>query len=154
MVYNPALTTVRESIISNIVTTLAAVNTPTYSMKINAARRWNGDDFDLNEFPAAIVLPSGESHEDGRLCLITSTMDIALHLVLRSADWSTEMHKLLADARVALTSDVTRGGKAVTTQILSDQIYDVSRTADPVCSALVEIRVLYRTLYEDPTTAF
>ena len=154
MVYNPALTTVRESIISHIVTTLAAIDTPTYSMKVNLARRWNGDDFDLNEFPAAIVLPSGESHDDSRLQLISSTMDIALHLVLRSSDWLTQMHKLLADARVALTSDVTRGGKAVTTQILSDQIYDVSRTADPVCSALVEIRVLYRTLYEDPTTAF
>jgi hypothetical protein len=64
------------------------------------------------------------------------------------------MHKLLADARVALTADVTRGGKAVTTQILSDQIYDVSKTADPICSAIVEVRVLYRTLYEDPTTAF
>lgn len=154
MPYNPANTTVRESIISNVVTTLAAINVPTYSMKVNLARRWNGNDFDINEFPAAVVVPSGESHEDGRLHLITSTMDIALHLVMRSADWSTEMHKLLADARVALTADVTRGGKAMTTQILSDQIYDVSKTADPICSALVEVRVLYRTLYEDPTTAF
>ena len=154
MTYNPLLTTVRESIISNLVSTLAAVNTPTYSAKINLARRWNGDDFDLNEFPAAVIVPTGESHEDGRLHLITSTMDIALHLVLRSSDWSTEMNKLLADARVALTADVTRGGKAMTTQIISDQIYDVSRTTDPVCSALMEIRVLYRTLYADPTTAF
>ena len=154
MPYNPATTTAREAIISDIVTTLAAIATPTYSMSVAKAQRWDGNDFAVNEWPAAVVVPTGETHDDSRLALIVSTMDIAVHLSLRTSDWSTQMHKLLADVRVALTADVTRGGKAVTTQILSDQIYDVSKAGDPLCSALVEVRVLYRTLYEDPTTAF
>lgn len=151
----PASTPVSELILQNIVTAVAGINgSPNYKMTVRTARRWNGDDFDINEFPAVVVVPTQESHEDGRLSLVTSTMEIALHIVLRSSDWHQQMNDLLADTRMALTSDVTRGGYAVTTQILTSQVFDVSRTAEPVASGVVELRVLYRTLYNDPTTAF
>lgn len=153
MPYNPANPPIREQILSNLVTSLSLIQTPGYTVNIAKVRRWNGDTLDINEFPSIIVAPTGENHDDSRLSLISSVMSVSLYLVLRSSNWQTEINKFLADMRVAITADVTRGGYAVTTRILSDQVYDVSRTTDPVASASVDLEILYRTLYEDPTTA-
>lgn len=155
MPYNPATTTVREGILSNIETTLAAIATPTYANTLGAGRvrRWNGNLMEVADFPCALVIPYEERQSDNVSQLISHEMTVAIVLGVRAEAWAQEIHKLIADVRVALTADYTRGGRALTTQVLSDEVFEATPSA-PIGGAQVMVRVLYRTLYDDPTTAY
>lgn len=150
----PTDTLARESILSNVETVLSAIATPSYGTTVRRVSRWSGDDLKVTMPPEIIVVPGAESHVDTRLMIIEHTMPLALHLVVRGSNWATLLSKLIADVRVALLTDHTRGGKALTTRVLNDQIFDVGTTTDPVASAIVEVEIVYRTLTLDPTTVY
>jgi hypothetical protein len=76
----PASTTVRESILSNIDTVLAAIATTpaTYKTVPNTVRRWGGNAFEVPTYPCLIVVPQGETHDDSRLGIVEHTMDLLI----------------------------------------------------------------------------
>jgi len=153
----PADQTVRERILDNVESSIAAIAPPSYKMTLGAdyVRRWNGSTFDTNSNQIAVVVPLGEEHSDGRIGLIEHTMNLLIVLGVRAQDWSTRLQDFISDVRLALTKDAaawTRGGLALTTQVVSDRVFD-STGSDPVAEAHLNVRVLYRTVYDDPTTA-
>lgn len=152
----PADTTVRESILANVEACLAAIAPPDFKLTLGAdyVRRWNGNTFNTNADMAAVVVPLGEEHDDSRIGIVQHTMNLLIVLGVRMADWSTRLQDFISDVRLALTKDSaawTRGGYAMTTRILSDRVYD-STGSDPVAEAHLNVQVLYRTQYADPTT--
>jgi hypothetical protein len=151
----PTDTTVRETILANIDTTLAAIATTplTYKTVPNTVRRWTGNVFEVPSYPCIIVVPTGETHDDSRIAIVQHTMDLLIVCGVYDSNWKTTLQDLVTDVRVALTTDWTRGGKAITTQIISDQIFEAEPT-NPLAEAQVTVRVFYRTLYNDPTTAY
>lgn len=152
----PADTTVRERILADVEDCLASIEPPDFKLTLSAAnvRRWDGNAFHTNSNIAAVVVPLGEEHDDGRLGVVQHTMNLLIVLGVRARDWSTRLQDFISDVRLALTKDATawtRGGIALTTQILSDRVFD-STGSDPVAEAHLNVRVLYRTAYADPTT--
>lgn len=151
----PADTTVRESILTNVEESLAAIAPPDFKLTLDAdsVHRWSGNAFDSNADQVAVVVPMGEEHDDSRLGLVQHTMNLLIVLGVRAQDWSTLLQDFISDARLALTKDAaawTRGGYALTTRILSDRVYD-STGSEPVAEAHLNVQVLYRTAYADPT---
>ena len=149
----PGSTTVRELILANIDTVLAGISAgypATYKTSPNTVRRWSGNVFEVPTYPCIIVVPQGETHNDGRCHLVEHTMDLLIVCGVYDSAWKTSLQDLISDVRKALTTDWTRGGNALTTQILSDQIFEADPT-NPLAEAQVSVRVLYRTLYTDPT---
>ena len=151
----PAGTLVRESILANIDTVLAAIKTTPLNYKTapNTVRRWTGNIFEVPSYPCIIVVPQGETHDDSRIGIVQHTMDLLVVCGVYDTNWETSLQDLLIDVRVALTTDWTRGGYALTTQIVGDQVFEAEPT-NPLAEAQVTVRVLYRTLYSDPTTAY
>ncbi len=150
----PGSTTVRELILANIDTVLAGISAgypATYKTAPNTVRRWTGNVFEVPTYPCIIVVPQGETHNDDRLGIVEHTMDLLIVCGVYDSAWKTSLQDLITDVRVALTTDWTRGGNALTTQILSDQVFEADPT-NPLAEAQVSVRVLYRTLYGDPTT--
>ena len=116
-------------------------------------RRWTGNIFEVPSYPCIIVVPQGETHDDSRIGIVQHTMDLLVVCGVYDTNWETSLQDLLTDVRVALTTDWTRGGYALTTQIVGDQVFEAEPT-NPLAEAQVTVRVLYRTLYSDPTTAY
>jgi len=153
----PADPTIRARILDNIESSIAAIAAPAYKLTLGAGyvRRWNGNSFLANANQIAVVVPLGEEHDDSRVGLIQHTMDVLIVLGVRALDWSTRLQDFIADVRLALTKDATawtRGGYALTTQIVADRVFD-STGPEPVAEAHLNVRVLYRTAFADPTTA-
>ena len=151
----PGGTLVRESILSNIDTVLAAIATTpaTYKTTPLTVRRWTGNVFEVPTYPCIIVVPTGETHDDSRIGIVQHTMDLLIVCGVYDSNWKTALQDLVIDVRVALTTDWTRGGKALTTQILGDQLFE-AEPSNPLAEAQITVRILYRTLYSDPTTAY
>lgn len=146
----PGDPTIRSQILSNIQSTLATIATPAYKTSVATVREWNGSVFEVNSYPCVIVVPQGESHNDGRIGIVEHTMDILLVLGVYDQAWKTRIQDLIADVRVALTTDWTRGGVALTTQILDDEVFEAD-PSNPISEAQMSVRVLYRTLYNNPS---
>jgi hypothetical protein len=151
--YDPTRTSIRELILQDVETVLEAIAPPSYATTINAVRRWNANlSLDMEVFPAVAIVPGEEHHDDGRSQVIEHTMQVHLVFGTRGSDWPTAMNKLLADLRVALTNDPSRGGNAITTRITDDRIYDADGQQE-VGGGEMLLTILYRTRYDDPTTA-
>lgn len=153
MVYDPSALTIRERILRNIEAALATIAPPEYANTIAKVMRYDANAVTrIQAWPAAIVHPGSERHNDNRLALVEHEMDVEIGLVVQGQDWSAKAETLLADARVALTEDYSRGGIALTTRILGSEVFDAGAST-PTGLAQLSVQVLYRTRYEDPTTA-
>lgn len=149
----PADPTISLRIRDNLLAAVQAIAPPTYRSTVRTARVWDGDVFRVDAYPLVAVVILEEAHDDSRLALVQHTMRAVLVLGVQGASWKDLLDDLIADVRVALTSDHTRGGVAVTTQVLRTRIYDAT-AVNPTAEAHVEFLVLYRTLYSDPTQAY
>jgi hypothetical protein len=149
----PAGATVRSLILANIQTTLAGILPPNYKSTVRTVREWNGSVFEVNAYPCIIVVPQGETHDDSRIAIVEHTMELLIVCGVYDSAWKTSIQDLLADVRVALTTDWTRGGNAVTTRIIDDEVFEAD-PSNPISEAQMSVTVLYRTLYNDPTTKY
>jgi hypothetical protein len=154
MPYSPSTLTVKDSILDNLVASIQAIAPPSYgtNMSGRTVRIWNGDPFDLPSYPAVLVLPIGERTHDQRLRLLSHELEVAVVACVKDQRWPDLLDRLLADLRVAMLADWTRGGKAVTTRIEETTYWD-AEASKPVGAAQVMLRIIYRTVYDDPTTA-
>ena len=155
MSYAPSAPTIRERILQNLEATLRAINgAPTYRHHVRKVYRFFGNAFQIGGgLPAIVIVPDVQRNTDQRSFLIEHTLPIRLLLVVESQSWRTELEALLADCRVSLLADWTRGGIALTTRILGEEVFD-SEPSAPAGGAQMDLEVLFRTLYQDPGAAF
>lgn len=152
MAYDPSATPVRERILQNVETVLLSIGPPSYGTDTPHVRRWNGNaDENIPTTPAVLIVPLPETSDDEVSCMVRHTMELGLIAVLRTDTWPAEINKFLADMRVALLADPSRGGIAVTTRITDENVAD-NDPAENLGSAQMIVQVHYRTLYDDPNT--
>lgn len=79
---------------------------------------------------------------------------IRLTLILRTRDNpSEELENFIRDVHKALLVDITRGGLAINTRMLSDDVYYPTQIEEPVAVADCTITVDFRTLRTDLNSA-
>lgn len=152
MSYDPSQYPVGERIVQNVESTLLAIASPTYATDVRKVHRWDGNAFDAIDYPAITIVEGVEKTDDNVGKIIRHELPISLVIGLIDQDWFRKLKKLLADVRVALMTDHTRGGLAEDTKILSLEVFD-STPSEPLGVAQIDLRIRYRTLFHDPTTA-
>lgn len=154
MAYSGTAPLVRDLIIENLRAAIQAIAPPTYGSDLTGrvVKVWDGDPFTLPSYPAVMLTPIGESLNDQRLRLLSHEMQVVAICCVSGTNWASLIERLLADVRVAVLADHTRGGYALTTRVEEVTYWDSTESA-PKAAAQLMIRVLYRTLYDDPTTA-
>lgn len=153
MPYDPSLLPIGERIVQHVQATLEAIAPPTYATTLTGrVRRWDGNPFEVTNGPAVAIVEGPERQDDQVGKIIRHELPIQLEIGVFGQDWSLQLHKLLADLRVALTADWTRGGLALDTKIESAEVLD-SFPSGPMAVAHMDLLIRYRTLYHDPTTA-
>lgn len=131
----------RESIASNIVSTLNAVT------QIKKVSREPIDFAKLSnaQFPAVLVQSSSESRTDVTIgddgITREGSIDYLLVGYVKGAVIDTARNSLIELIEEALDADRTRGGYALDTQVVSVETDDGS--IDPIGGVLVTARVLY-----------
>lgn len=151
MTYDPTRPTVRQLVLDSIEATIKAIALPDYGTKFETVRQWNGNVLTVNAYPCALIIALEDQHDDTRMGIIENVLDVAIAVGVRGQDWPARLDRAMADIRVALLNDWNRGGVAASTSILHTLVWD-SEPTSPIAAAQVLVRVLYRTLYEDPTT--
>lgn len=151
--YDPSRTPIRQLVLEDIEATLQAIAPPTFAstMADGQVRRYGVGRVTVSDYPGCVVVPLEETTDDRRTLLQEHLMTVALQFVVRSASWRDALLALLADARVALLTDHTRGGNAAWTRITAEEVFDADAST-PIASAQMTVQVLYRTAYDDPTT--
>jgi hypothetical protein len=135
---------VRESVASNIVTTLQAATTPVTPVYVTR------EPFDFNElsnaqFPAILIQTASESREDVTIGndAIRREGVITYELIgyVKSTTIDAARNNLVETIEEALDVDRTRGGNALDTQIVS--IETDEGAISPVGGVIVTVNVMY-----------
>jgi len=135
---------VRESVASNIVTTLQAATSPVTPVYVTR------EPFDFNElsnaqFPAILIQTASESREDITIGddAIRREGVITYELIgyVKSTTIDTARNNLVETIEEALDVDRTRGGSALDTQIIS--IETDEGAISPVGGVIVTVNVMY-----------
>jgi len=135
---------VRESVASNIVTTLQAATTPVTPAYVTR------EPFEFNElsnaqFPAILVQTAGEARRDVTVgdSAITREGIITYELVgyVKSTTIDTARNNLVETIEEALDTDRTRNGNALDTQIIS--IETDQGSIAPIGGVIVTVEVMY-----------
>lgn len=150
----PTGTPVRESIMDDIVTTLQAIATPSYHHDVAAVHRLQGDGtLDLYELPAVIVAPPLLSWSDDTNSIQRGEMRVTCRVALDDRiDHQQSLSWLMEDVKVALTADVTRGGFARDTNVLTDEPF-MSDPSSGIAGGDFQVLVKFAHEYADPNTA-
>jgi hypothetical protein len=158
----PSGTSVRSSILSNLVTTLQGITgSPTYKTTVQRVTLAGIDPSAITVDPAILVVPARVAASDDRLELIMGTMTTTLVLALRDqttaeaggANVPTPVYDFIEDVRLALLTDVTRGGFARDTHVLSDDPFPLD-VSDPLWGAELSISIDYAHSRSDPTLGY
>jgi hypothetical protein len=149
--YTPALDSVREKILDNLASTLTAIAPPSYASTVATVKRFEGP-FEITSYPGICIVPGQETTDDTRISILSHELPVTLVLAVYDSQWREILNKLLADVRVAVLADWTRGGNALTTRVTNQEVVD-SSPSQPIALAQMDLVVLYRTLYADPTVA-
>jgi len=152
-------TTVRESIIQNIKTTLEAITIANgYNATIAKVVQWNPNGIGHGTMPMIIIAagPEPNSENEGydlQTCRMTVFLDLWIAVdedATEAAD--TTLNKHLGDIKKALMTDLTRGGYAVTTHITDVEPFDVVE-GQPYAGLIITAEVHYRHAISNPETA-
>lgn len=152
MAYNPAQDTIRQKIIADVKARIEAIKPPSFYSHMRIVELFNGNTLQFPNYPAVAIVTGQTRSDDQRLALIEHVLPITLMLMVKSTSWRRDCEKLLADCRVALLSDVTRGGVALTTAMTVEEVFD-SEPSTSLGAAQLELEVRYRTLHDDPGSA-
>ena len=151
----PSGDTIRKLVVDDVKTTLEAITgSPTYKTTVELVEIAGKNALTLNVFPAAIISPPAIQTRGDRLDIIQATLDLTVTLAVRSYEDTIPdaLYEFVEDVRVALLSDVTRGGVAMDTQVTADAPFALG-PSDPIFGADLSVEVLYRQLRTDPATA-
>lgn len=159
-------TTVEVMIVDDVITALEGITAADSAFNTTPVRvmRMLGSVLEVPERPLILVTPmvSARSHNcpNGlrRIDLgltITCVLDVFSQAGALGRDFQeTEkaIRQFAADIEKAVTADITRGGRAIDTTIISVDIYEIHE-AMPVAAAEVTINIPFRHRTQDPTTA-
>lgn len=153
MAYDSTTDPVLERILVNIEETLhGIVGPPAFHHRVVAVSRFMGNTLLFPNYPAIAIVPGVCKNNDQRLGLIEHTLPITLQLMVKTQRWKQAIGTLIADVRVAMLTDHTRGGLAVTTRGALDDVID-SEPSSPLGAAQMEFEIVFRTQYHDPSSA-
>lgn len=160
----PTDDTIRNKVVENVRSTLAAVSAgANYRNTIQRVYVADVTPQTAIEFPCAVIAPDSAAHDDARLGLISTRLNLLVHL--RSRDLGDEVfartgvesiHDLIEDARKALLVDHTRGGVALDTHVVTDTVYPAASTVPTYAADLnvsVDFRISRSLTGIDPGTA-
>lgn len=153
-------TSVRESILASLKTALALISTANgYENNITGGvQRFNQNGNSLVTVPTIVVIggseekSSKEAHNLTDCKLTVYLVAWARHDSESVVDTDTVVNSLILDVEKAIMVDVTRGGKAVDTNVVNVEPLD-SVEGQPYCGAILEVEIWYRHTITDPATA-
>jgi hypothetical protein len=135
---------VRESVASNIVTTLQAATTPV-TAKYVTREPFEFTELSNAQFPAILVQTTNETRSDATIgddgITRTGTISYSLIGYVKSTTIDTARNQLIEMIEEALDVDRTRSGNALDTQIVSIET-DEGAIA-PVGGVIVTVEVMY-----------
>lgn len=145
---------IREKVVSNIVTALEAVSVSNgYDIDLLRVFRVPQNPFEQTDFPFAVVFDSREEKSDGDPAQFTQArLRVDVVVWMRSVDdFAKEVLKSIASIEKALYLDQTRGGNAIDTTIVDNEIY-LSEPSMPLGGFSIGVELLYRHRLGDPYT--
>lgn len=154
----PSGSPVKEQVLDNLQTTLAAIAAgDDYYNTVALVNRINTAPVEVAQYPAIIITPIGTDYDqpgEATTLAIRANFRIQLTLILRTRDNpSEELENFIRDVHKALLVDITRGGLAINTRMISDEVYYPTQIEEPVAVADCGIVVDFRTLRTDLNTA-
>lgn len=150
MAYDSTSDPVLERIISNFETTLRGIQgPPAFHHRAVDVKRFCGNPMLFPNYPAIGFVPGAVRFNDQRLALIECVLPITVQAMVKSQRWQRDIVTFCTDIQVAVLTDHTRGGVAVTTRGALTDMLD-SEPSSPLGGAQMEFEVVYRTLYHDP----
>jgi len=136
---------VRENIASNLVTTVQAVSSP--SIKKVSRQPFPLDELSQQQYPAVLIQTIEETKEDQELGSGAKTrianleFGITGYVKTNEDNIDTARNNLASAIETQLESDITRGGNALDTEVLS--IETDAGSLFPYGAVLMTIRVIY-----------
>ena len=136
---------VRENIASNIVTTISAISSP--SIKKVSRQPFPLDELSQQQYPAVLVQTIEETKEDQELGngaktrIATLEFGITGYVKTNEDNIDTARNNLASAIETELESDITRGGNALDTEVVS--LETDAGTLFPYGAVLMTIRVIY-----------
>lgn len=150
--------TVRENIFANLKTVLAGITVAGgYANTLGSVQRWKQHGNLLKDTPAVIIKSGPETKSPARSYNLTDcNLSIMLDLWIREAETSTAdsevvMNSLFGDIEKALTLDITRGGYARDTRIVSATPFETVE-GEPLFGLAIELEIIYAHKQTDPYT--
>jgi len=150
-------TTIREYILENIKTVLAAIVAgETYNNTIASAQRYKSNGNDLINIPCIIITAGPENKDPSPSPLYTCKLTVFIDIWTRQPETDTTstdtiLNSLLGDVEKALMIDITRGGYAIDTNFLSNVPFDTVE-GSPHIGITVSVEITYQHLWTDPAS--
>ena len=136
---------VRENIASNLVTTVQAISSP--SIKKVSRQPFPLDELSQQQYPAVLIQTIEETKEDQELGSGAKTrianleFGITGYVKTNEDNIDTARNNLASAIETQLESDITRGGNALDTEVIS--IETDAGSLFPYGAVLMTIRVIY-----------
>ena len=136
---------VREHIASNLVTTVQAVSSP--SIKKVSTQPFPLDELSQQQYPAVLIQTIEETKEDQELGSGAKTrianleFGITGYVKTNEDNIDTARNNLASAIETQLESDITRGGNALDTEVIS--IETDAGSLFPYGAVLMTVRVMY-----------
>jgi len=136
---------VRENIASNLVTTVQAVSSP--SIKKVSRQPFPLDELSQQQYPAVLIQTIEETKEDSELGSGAKTrianleFGITGYVKTNEDNIDTARNNLASAIETQLESDITRGGNALDTEVIS--IETDAGSLFPYGAVLMTVRVMY-----------
>ena len=151
----PAGIPVDQRIVSNLVTTLQGIVAGgVFKTTVRMVKVAGKDVPKLDSFPAILIQQPRVTYDDRTAGILRGDMFVMMQAVVRSDGDAIPslLSDLIADVRVALLADYTRGGDAQDTSMQSSEPYALV-DGYPLFGADIQVSILFRHLYADPATA-
>ena len=135
----------RENIASNIATTISGITSP--SIKKVTRQPFDLDELSDKQYPVVIVQTSEETREDIEIGSGAKrrqgTIDFVLSGFVKGAETNidTKRNQLITAIETELESDITRGGNALDTEVISVETDE--GTLFPIGGIRMTIRCIY-----------
>jgi hypothetical protein len=144
----------RATIMGNIVTALQGIaGAPTYRTTVHSSnvKVLGANALQLPSFPALIVEVERQTTTDNVFPMILQRMQFDVLAAVESrTDALKKVRDLIEDVRIALLTDVSRGGLAVDTHVTADEPF-VPEVSQPLYAARITVDVQYRHQRLDPS---
>ena len=146
----PSGTPVKEAILDHLQSTLTAIAAgAAYYNSVALVTRINTVPIELHDYPAIVLTPLGTSYDQGgdaTTLALHGDYRIRLTLIVRTRDEASQaLENFIRDVHKSILVDITRGGLAINTRMLSDDVYYPTQIEEPVAIADCIVLVSYRT---------